>query len=705
MQIPLLNGIFTDSSPDVRTSYPVNLVPVPKASGVSNEYLRPADGLIAQGTGPGTDRGGINWNGVCYRVMGSKLVTVSSTGAVTILGDVGDDGKQVTLDYSFTLLGIASNGNLFFWDPATSVLTQNVDPDLGVVLDVVWVDGYWMTTDGEFLVVTELTNPLDVNPLKYGSSEVDPDPVVALLKLRNEIYALNRHTIEVFDNIGGDFFPFGRIDGAQIEKGCVGTHACCNFIESIAFLGGGMNEAPGIYLGGNASAIKISTQEVDEILALFTETQLSLCKLEARNDRTHLHLYVHLPDRTLVYDASASEATKQQIWFTLTTTLEGFSRYRAQNWVWCFDKWLVADPLSTTVGYATDTIGSHWGQDVRWEFGTLMAYNGGKGAVVHELELAALTGAITYEQFAAGFAEFTTPGAYSWTAPAWLGSATVVCVGGGGGSILSGTDDGQDTSFGTLLTAGGGTCGGTLGGVGGTGTPLGATVFGGDGGDGADRTDSNNPGGGGGAGGYSGNGGNGGNDLVAFTAGTGGAAAGGAKFSGGGGVGILGEGASGTTSGQGGSGGTDANPGGNTAGVYGGGAEGRPYQSKSSTARGGGGGGGLRWGVLTLAGGATYPVVVGAGGGTGSWSGRGGAVRISWPGKNLPRIFTSYSLDGQTWSQEQAISIGGPGDRSKRLVWRRQGFMRNFRMQRFRGDSAAHVTFLRIEAQIEALAY
>ncbi|HSG19489.1 MAG TPA: hypothetical protein VLA31_01860, partial [Burkholderiaceae bacterium] len=118
MQIPLLNGIFTDSSPDVRTSYPVNLVPVPKASGVSNEYLRPADGLIAQGTGPGTDRGGINWNGVCYRVMGSKLVTVSSTGVVTVLGDVGGSASElVVMDYSFDLLGIVSGGSLWFWNP------------------------------------------------------------------------------------------------------------------------------------------------------------------------------------------------------------------------------------------------------------------------------------------------------------------------------------------------------------------------------------------------------------------------------------------------------------------------------------------------------------------------------------------------------------------------------------------------------------
>jgi hypothetical protein len=94
MQIPILSGVFTDNSPDVRTSYPVNLVPVPKTSGVSQEYLRPADGLVALGTGPGIDRGGINWSGVCYRVMGSNLVTISTAGVVTVLGDVGDDGRH-----------------------------------------------------------------------------------------------------------------------------------------------------------------------------------------------------------------------------------------------------------------------------------------------------------------------------------------------------------------------------------------------------------------------------------------------------------------------------------------------------------------------------------------------------------------------------------------------------------------------------------
>jgi hypothetical protein len=394
MQIPILNGIYTDNTPELRTSYPVNLVPVPKTSGISNGFLRQGDGIVSNGTGPGIDRGGINWQGSLYRVMGTSLVEISSAGVVNILGDVGGPATQlVTFDYSFEELAIASGGRLYYWDGST--LTQVTDPDLGVVLDVVWVDGYFMTTDGEFLIVTELTDPTQVNPLKYGSSEVDPDPVVALLKLRNEVYALNRNTIEVFDNTGGTLFPFARIDGAQIQKGCVGTQACCVFIDRIAFLGGGRNEAPSIYVGAAATTQKVSTQEIDNILLEYTEAQLSLVKLEARNDKNHQHLYVHLPDQTLVYDAAASEALQTPVWFILVSTLTGLAEYRARNMVWVYDKWLVGDPQSSNIGYLVQDTGYHWGQQVYWQFGTLIVYNEGNGAIFNELELVSLTGSIT----------------------------------------------------------------------------------------------------------------------------------------------------------------------------------------------------------------------------------------------------------------------------------------------------------------------
>lgn len=389
MQIPILSGIYTDAVGQVRTSYPVNYVPVPVQSGVSNGYLKPGDGLVQQGTGPGVDRGGINWNGVLYRVMGTKLVRIDDAGALTEIGDVGSGG-WCSFDYSFDRMSISSGGRLYYLQGGT--LTQVTDPDLGTSLDHVWVDGYFMSTDGEFLVVTELTNPTQVNPLKYGSSEIDPDPIVAVKKLRGEIYAVNRNTIEVFSNVGGDNFPFSRIEGAQIQKGAVGTHAVCIYADVLAFLGSGRNEPPGVYLAGSGSAEKVSTHEIDTILETYTEAQLADVVLEEKRDGSNYHLMMHLPDRCLVYDINASKAVGEQVWFCLTTSSSGFSQYRAKGHVWCHNRWNAADPVEGKYGYLSDSVSSHWGAHVRWEFGTRIIYNEGQGAVVGMIELVPLSG-------------------------------------------------------------------------------------------------------------------------------------------------------------------------------------------------------------------------------------------------------------------------------------------------------------------------
>lgn len=390
MQISILSGIYANTSPELRTSYPVNWFAVPKSSGISEGFLRPASGVTEFATGPGIDRGGIEWRGSMYRVMGSKLVFVSTGGNVTELGDVGNDGLPVTLDYSFDRLGIRSAGRLFYWMNAT--LTEVTDPDLGRVDDMLWVDGYWMTTDGEFLVVTELNDPTQVDPLKYGSAEADPDPVLAIRKIRNEVYALNRHTVEVFDNVGGELFPFARVEGAQIEKGTLGRDCCCVFAENLAFIGSGRNEQVSIYIAMNGQAAKISTHEIDLILAEYDEAALARSVLEARNEGSHTFLYVHLPDRCLLYDGGASEALGVPVWTILQSGVEETGEYRAKFFVRCYDKWVCADPQQARLGYLVNDASRHWGEPVRWEFGTQVIYNEGSGAIVHELELVALTG-------------------------------------------------------------------------------------------------------------------------------------------------------------------------------------------------------------------------------------------------------------------------------------------------------------------------
>jgi hypothetical protein len=289
---------------------------------------------------------------------------------------------------------------------------------------VVWIDGYFMTTDGEFLVVTELNDPFAVNPLKYGSSEIDPDPVLTLLKLRNEIYAVNRNTIEVFDNVGGELFPFARNEGAQIQKGAIGRDACCVYLDTIAFVGSSRNEAPAIYMARNGSAPKISTQEIDTLLSRYTEAELAGVLLETRNDRNHQLLYVHLPDRTLVYDAAATEAVQEPVWVELSSALVGYGQYRARNILWAYDAWQACDTATGKVGNLTRTVGTHWGERVRWEFATSIIYNEGAGAIVSRLELVALTGSVAPGGDPTISTSYTVDGV-TWSQPRYVRAGSI----------------------------------------------------------------------------------------------------------------------------------------------------------------------------------------------------------------------------------------------------------------------------------------
>jgi len=391
VQIPILSGIYATAAPDFRTTYPHNLVPVPKEQGIAQGYLKPADGLSLLSEGVGPDRGGVEWDGVCYRVQGASLVSVAEDGTTVVIGNVGPGGP-VTFDYSFDYLGIASDGRLYLYDG--SILKEVTDPDLGEVLSFVWIDGYFVTTDGESLVTTELNDPFTVSPLKYGSSEIDPDPINSVLELRNEIYAVNSNSIEVFNNVGGSGFPFRRIEGAQIQKGSVGTHAAAVFQGRIAFVGGGSNDPPAVFLAANGRDEKISTREIDEILLDYTQEEVSGIVIETRNYLEHKWLYVHLADKTLVFDAAASAAMQRLVWFTLSGGDVAGARYPARGFVWCYGKWISGDPITGKIGVPVSDVSSHFGDRVSWSFGTIIAYNEGTGAIFHDLELVSLTGEI-----------------------------------------------------------------------------------------------------------------------------------------------------------------------------------------------------------------------------------------------------------------------------------------------------------------------
>lgn len=391
MKVNITSGIYADNEGDFRTSYPKNYIPVPKSTNINTGYLRPGYGIVEFGSGPGTDRGGINWNNVHYRVMGTKLIKIDSVGNNTEIADVlGSD--NVRLQYSFDYLSYLSNGVLNVYDGST---VQTITNPTGITfIDQVWLDGYFVLTDSQNIWTTKINDPLTINPTRYGSSEIDPDPIVGLDELRNELVVFNRYTIEFFENVGGVGFPFQRIEGAQITRGAVGKDAFCIFDEKLAFVGSKLNEPNAVWIAYNGASQKISTREIDKLLKGYTETQLSKVIVEPRYDENNNQLWIKLPDQTIVYDLNASKVVGAPIWFHLHSSNDpdNLSEYRAQNLVWCYDKWIVGDPTTNKYGYLVSDISSHYGNAVSWEFATKVIYNESRGAIVHETELVCLTG-------------------------------------------------------------------------------------------------------------------------------------------------------------------------------------------------------------------------------------------------------------------------------------------------------------------------
>lgn len=379
MQVPILSGV-TAKDGTFAASFPVNMEPRAFPSGVSQGQLVTTRGAQEIVSGPGSDRGGTVWNGMHYRVMGANLVQIASDYTLTTIGDVGNDYRTVGFDYGVDRLAIRSADTMFYWDGAT--LTHVSDPDLGIVKDMTWSDGYYVTTDGQYIVVTDLDDPTSIYPTRYGSAEEDPDMITGLLRYNEEIYALGRNSIQVLYNAGTTGFPFAVRQGSTIPFGCISASAKCLVAGTFAFVGGGRDEPLSVYVLSNGSATRISTREVDDLIN--AERSPELIELEARVFGEDRHLLVHLQDRTLGISLGVSNVGDQAAWFILQSGTG--QPYRPRRAVYCYGKHIVGDRDTSLVGILTDD-DSHFGQQPEWQFDAALVFNDGNPLLVNDVEL------------------------------------------------------------------------------------------------------------------------------------------------------------------------------------------------------------------------------------------------------------------------------------------------------------------------------
>ena len=368
--LPIAGGFYVSESKPLSSQRCINWMPVvPQTQGaLSPMALFGTPGIIEFATLTGSNRGAQVMSGVPYFVNGGNLCEVSSAGVGTDRGVIAG-GSRVSMANNGRYLVIVVPGHIgYVYDNTTSLLAEITDSDFITASTVVFNDGYFLFSSfaGDVFFSSAINDPFSYDALDFASAEVNPDDIISLHVNHNELFVLGAETIELFQNIGGSGFPFQRIEGANIQKGCHARFSVVEFDNSFVFVGGGVNERSAIWrVTGSSSAVKISTAAVDNAIQEFTAAEITEAFAWTYSSGGSFFTGFTFssettPGKTLVYDVTASTLTGSAVWHERQSGV-GEDRWRVNSIVSAHGKLLVGDSSSGKIGELSNSTYTEYG--------------------------------------------------------------------------------------------------------------------------------------------------------------------------------------------------------------------------------------------------------------------------------------------------------------------------------------------------------
>lgn len=169
------------------------------------------------GTAPGKNRGIFAHQNILYKVSGTTLYRVSSTGVHTNIGEIPGNGRCRFTPIVNNFV-IVSGGFVYYWNG--TVLSQVTDTDLespnaaAHLNSQIIYDG----NDGRF-VTSDVGDATSISGLNYASAESSADDLLRVFVHDQTAYMLGTETIEPWWNSGNGSPPFDRVEGGIMQIG------------------------------------------------------------------------------------------------------------------------------------------------------------------------------------------------------------------------------------------------------------------------------------------------------------------------------------------------------------------------------------------------------------------------------------------------------------------------------------------------------
>lgn len=306
-------------------------------------------------------RGGILVGSLAYVAVGTKIVTVTSAGVVTVAGTLPGTAKVTFARNNAATPDIqcVSPGDGAFAVTSGSVIAFTGGGNLPAPTAVCGMDGYFFWLIGDNRIFAAGPNSTTVNALTFITMQSRPTGnALRVVPYQGLLFAFATKFIEVYSNTANAFpaFPFTRL--SVIDAGLFGRNAIAGWEDGFGQLYWVADDC-GVYRLNGAAPDKVSPPDLDRLIQAITNADTLEASVYESSGKKFFVL--SCPAWTWEFNTNTGKWNERD---SFSAGL--YSRWRGTLSLNAFGKWLTGDQLSTRLLYVDPTTNQDNGSPMRW---------------------------------------------------------------------------------------------------------------------------------------------------------------------------------------------------------------------------------------------------------------------------------------------------------------------------------------------------
>lgn len=359
-------------------NYYVEAVPV-KAKAPAVIFNAPGIKSFGSGGLAGSVRAAHMMGGVLYVVAGNTLYSVTSAGVATSLGTINTHNGNVGMAVNRASpqeLGIVDGVEGWTYDTSAG-LVKITDASFAPANTIAFIDGYFVfdETGTSRFFISNLDDGQTITGTDFADAEGSPDEVVAVAANHRELWVFGEDTTEIYFNSGNTNFPFERISGAFLERGCAAAYSIAQDDNTIFWLG----DDRIVYRANGYVPERISTHAIEGAIEGYSTISDAFGFVVAMAGHKFYHLTFPTGGKTFVFDAATG------LW---SERASNDARYfRASVYVKGYGKYIVGDAFQGRLGELDLDTYTEFGGVMEGVLTSAPIYNDGERIFHHKVEM------------------------------------------------------------------------------------------------------------------------------------------------------------------------------------------------------------------------------------------------------------------------------------------------------------------------------